>query len=542
MPLPENGALWPPKSHAPSFASMAIEDAWYTGNTDTLSASYQRMPSVRPSQYQGGLIGSMARFFWGRPTNPSQANTRLHMPVPSDLATTSADLLFSEAPRILMPENSGNSAVQDRIDEIINTPEMHSTWLEAAEVSAALGGVYLRMVWDQDFAQHVMVDPVHADRAVPEFKWGRLWAVTFWSQLEDDNNKVIRHLERHEPGRIVHGLYAGDASSLGQLIPVTEHPETEWLAEVLNMDGEILTGMDELTAAYIPNIRPSRQWRNFPQIAPLGRSDYEGIEPLFDALDETYSSWMRDIRLAKARLIVPEAYLESMGPGKKQMFDDDQEIFTPISALGKAGDATLEAHQFAIRNEEHRATSVEILRSILRSAGYSASTFGDDPMAVSSTATEVKARERMSERTRDKKSRYWAAALGPFIQSLLKLDSLVFGSGAQTDEVPEVKFQETVQKDQLELAQTAKELRMADAASTQVLVRMQHPNWDGPTIDEEVERIEKERGSASPDPFSFGASGLQGPPVPPEDEEADEEARKAEEEAHRAREAVRQRR
>lgn len=542
MPLPPNGATWPPESHSPSFAAMAIDDAWYTGNTDALSESYSRMPSVRPSQYRGGLVGSVARFFWGRPRDPQQSQTRLHMPVASDLATTSADLLFSEAPRILMPEDSGNSKSQDRLDEIVNTPAMHSTWLEAAEVSAALGGVYLRMVWDADFAQHVMVDTVHADRAVPEFKWGRLWAVTFWSQLQDDGNRVIRHLERHEPGRIIHGLYSGDASSLGQLVPVTEHPETNWLADVLNSEGEILTGMEELTSAYIPNIRPSRQWRNFPQIAPLGRSDYEGVEPLFDALDEVYSSWMRDIRLAKARLIVPEAYLESMGPGKKQAFDDDQEIFVPISALGKAGDATLEAHQFAIRNEEHRATSVEILRSILRSAGYSASTFGDDPMAVSTTATEVKARERMSERTRDKKSRYWAAALGPFIQSLLKLDSMVFGSGAQTDEVPEVKFQETVQKDQLELAQTAKELRVAEAASTQTLVRMQHPNWDAVTVDEEVDRIDKERGSESPDPFSFGASGLQGPSGPPSPDEDEEEARRIEEEAKKLEEQARARR
>ena len=508
MPLPDKNIAWPPKTHAPAFAAMAVDDAWYTGDTDALADNYQRMPAIRPSQYQGGLVGTVARFFWGRPTSREQSNTRIHLPVPSDLATTSADLLFSEAPRILMPEGTATSRAQDRIDAIINTPDMHSRWLEAAEVSAALGGVYLRLVWDTEFADHVMVDPVHADRAVPEFRWGKLSAVTFWTQLgSGDNGVVLRHLERHESGRILHGLYRGDLSHLGMAIPVQEHPDTEWLAEVIDAEGGINTGVQDLTCTYIPNIRPNRKWRNYPEISSLGRSDYEGVEPLFDALDETYSSWMRDIRLAKARLIVPEAYLESTSPGRRKMFDDDQEIFTPITALGKMGDATLEAHQFAIRNEEHRATSVEILRAILRSAGYSASTFGDDPMAVSTTATEIKARERMSERTRDKKSRYWAAALGPFIRTLLNVDAQVFpGNGSATDEIPEVKFQETVQKDPLELAQTAKELRTAEAASTETLVRMQHPNWDGPTVDEEVARIQKERGSASPDPFGFGAS------------------------------------
>lgn len=506
MPLPAENTTWPPKTYAPAFDSMALDDAWYTGDTSALAEQYQRQPSVRPSQYAGGFLGAASRFFWGRPPAPDQSRTRLHVPVPSDLATTSADLLFSEAPRVLMPDEAGFAKVQDRLDSIVNTPSMHSTWLEAAEVSAALGGVYLRMVWDADVAQHVMVDPVHADRAVPEWQWGRLKAVTFWSLLEVNGNKTIRHLERHEPGRILHGLYEGDRGSLGRLVPVTEHKSTEWLAEVLDAEGSIPTGMDELTATYVPNIRPSRQWRNYPELSPLGRSDFEGVEPLFDALDETYSSWMRDIRLSKARLVVPEAYLESSKPGSRMLFDDDQEVFTPISALGKAGDATLEAHQFQIRNEEHRATTVEILRAILRSSGYSASTFGDDPMAVSTTATEVKARERMSERTRDKKTRYWAAALGPFVQALLKLDAMVFRSGAQTDTTPEVKFQETVQRDQLELAQTIKELRVAEAASTQVLVRMMHPNWDGSTIDEEVDRIERERAGSSPDPYSFGAS------------------------------------
>lgn len=510
MALPAEKSLWPPKAYAPAFSDMAAHDAWYTGNTSALADVYrtESRPEIRPSQYAGGVIGAASRFFWGRPPARDQAKTRIHVPVASDLATTSADLLFSEAPRILLPDEDGFAKTQDRLDEIVNTPTTHSALLEAAEVSAALGGVYLRLVWDEDVAKHVMIDPVHADRAVPEWQWGRLKAVTFWTQLEGtDDNKVYRHLERHEPGVILHGLYVGDKTSLGRIVPVTEREETRWLAAVINDDAAIPTGVTDLTAVYVPNIRPSRQWRNYPDLSPLGRSDYEGVEQLFDAFDETYSSWMRDIRLAKARLIVPEAYLTSTSPGKSQIFDDDQEIFVPINSLGKAGDATLEAHQFEIRNEEHRATAVDLLRSILRSSGYSASTFGDDPMAVSTTATEVKARERMSERTRDKKTRYWAAALGPFIRTLLELDAQVFHTGVKTDTVPEVKFQETVQRDQLELAQTIKELRVAEAASTQVVVRMMHPNWDGPTVDEEVERIEKERaGSGSPDPFTFGAS------------------------------------
>lgn len=504
MPLPETSIVWPPEQFQPAYDSMRVNDAWYVGDTASLTTEYQRTPVTRPAQYQGGLVGAAARFFWGRPQPQGQHRTRLHVPVPADLATTSADLLFSEAPRILLPDTQ--SKAQKRIEQIINTPATQSSLLESAEVSAALGGVYLRMVWDTEFADHVMIDSVHADRAVPEWRWGRLAAVTFWTVVEDDGKRVLRHLERHEPGVILHGLYSGDKHDLGQVVPVKEHPSTAWLAQVIDQNGSIPTGTQELTAAYIPNIRPARRWRNNFELAPLGRSDFEGVEPLFDALDEVYSSWIRDIRLAKARLIVPDGFLDHRKRGEGASFDEDQEVFSTLNMAGKAGDQGIESHQFSIRVDEHRATATEILRAILRSAGYSASTFGDDPMAVSTTATEVKARERMSERTRDKKTRYWAASLGPFVRTLLEVDNAVFRTGATATELPEVKFQETVQKDPLELAQTSRELRSAEAASTETLVRMLHPNWDGDTVDAEVKRIHKESGRDVIDPATLERS------------------------------------
>lgn len=497
MGLPASGATWPPEEFVPAYEQMRVNDAWYTGDTDALHDVYSRGYQPRPSQYAGGIVGGLARMFWGRPQPRDQHRTRLHVPVPADLATTSADLLFSESPRFIMPGDQEKA--QDRLEQIVNTPSVHASLLEAAEVSAALGGVYLRIVWDEDYTDRVMIDPVHADKAVPEWRWGRLTAVTFWETIEDDGKRVFRHLERHESGRILHGLYAGDQADLGKAIPLESHPATESYLD------EVQTGVNGLTATYVPNIRPSRQWRGNSNLSPFGRSDFEGIAPLFDALDEVYSAWMRDIRLAKARLVVPQAMLDNRGRGQGAQFDDDQEIFSGMDMLGKVGDAGITAHQFDIRVSEHRESATEIMRAILRSAGYSASTFGDDPMAVSTTATEVKARERMSERTRDKKSRYWASSLGPFLRTLLEVDALVFRSGVMVSDIPQIKFQETTQKDPLELAQTANQLRASEAASTETLVRMLHPNWDGEAIDAEVARIDDRRGDVI-DPVLLGRS------------------------------------
>lgn len=505
MPLPRPNTEWPPKPFDAAFRTMSEWDAWYVGDPRQLANAYRDRPINRPSQYRGGIVGGFARFFWGRPVPTGQERTRVHVPVAADLATTSADLLFSEPPRIVLPgqaENTERAPRQKRLEELLNTPETHASLLEAAELGAALGGTWLRVVWDTTDGGpgHPMLTAVHADGAIPTWRWGHLESVVFWTVVARNGLEVRRHVECHEPGRVMHALYVGTDTNIGRLAPLDEDPATAWAATLVNADSAILTEVDGLTAGYVPNIRPSRQWRKTPQLAPLGRSDYDGVEGLFDSLDEVYSSWMRDIRLAKARLIVDQNAMTPLGPGAGAAFDDDQEIFTAVpGTTGSLKDGNVaQAEQFAIRHEEHRATAVDLLRSILRASGYSPQTFGDDPLAVSTTATEVKARERLSERTRDKKARYWAAALGPLAKVMLDLDQALFNGPGSGGETPEVRFPPKVQEDTLELAQTAQALKSAEAASIETRVRLVHPEWDGPTVNDEVDRITRETSLADP--------------------------------------------
>ena len=67
---------------------------------------------------------------------------------------------------------------------------------------------------------------------------------------------------------------------------------------------EIETGIKRLTAVYVPNMLPNRLYRG----SFLGRSDFSGVEGLMDALDECYTSWIRDLRLGRGRIIVPSEY------------------------------------------------------------------------------------------------------------------------------------------------------------------------------------------------------------------------------------------
>ncbi|MFF4701259.1 phage portal protein [Streptomyces chattanoogensis] len=309
MSLPEPNSPWPPKQFAAEYAVMRVDDAWYSGDRKRLAQVYAR-DQLRPDG---------RRRLWGRrPPAPGQRDERLHIPLAADIANTSASLLFSEPPVFTVED----SATQTRLDELTEAGGVANTLLEAAEVAAALGGVFLRVTWDASLAARPLLTAVHADSALPEFRFGILSAVTFWHELPSDSATVWRHLERHEPGRILHGLYQGDADRLGVRVPLVEHPDVAGLADSLGEQGDAIeTGLpDALTAAYVPNMRPNRAHRG----SPLGRSDYQGAHDQFDALDIVWSSWMRDIRLARARLIVPDGYLRSNGPGQGASFDTDR--------------------------------------------------------------------------------------------------------------------------------------------------------------------------------------------------------------------------
>jgi hypothetical protein len=326
-----------------------------------------------------------------------------------------------------------------------------------------------------------------------------------------DGSTWWRHLERHEldpagQGIILHGLYQGTPDNLGRPVPFTESVDTAQLADLVVDGNRIDTQSPGLAVTYIPNQRPQRRWRHDPLGRNLGRSDLDGVESLMDALDETYTSWLRDIRLGKARILASRQLLDDLGPGRGAAFDTDREVFTPLAAGvgslnpgGGAGTAqgVLQPVEFKIRFAEHQATGQQLIGDICRTAGYSAQTFGENS-DVTATATEVQARERRSFMTRDRKARHWRPALADHIEKLLAIDAAIFGTRGVRPQRPTVEFGDSVQESQLTLAQTAQALRGARAASTQVLVELVHPEWDETQVTEEVGRITTE--DTVPDP------------------------------------------
>lgn len=519
MPLPVDNAPWPPPELRPALDAMAEWDAWWSGDADQLRDHYQGGGHIarhvnRPAQHAGGVVGAVARMWWGRPHAVNEPDTKIHVPLPGDVVGAYANLMFGEPIKITSKDEATNLRLDTLMDQ-----GMQARLLEAAETVGALGGGWIRPVHDPEVSDKPWLDVIAPDAGQPEWRGGRVHAVNLWSVVAtsegaERNRLVWRHVERHERGRIVHRLYQGTAEKIGRPVPLQDVGALAHLAALVDDDGAIGTEWAGLSCVYVPRVRPNRAWRNLPALAPMGRSLFDGCEPLFDALDETYSALMRDVRLGKGRVLVSEDMLEDNGRGRGATYDPDREVF--YRTAGMARDVPITAVQFDIRDQKLLNVARDLVNTILRRCGLNGATLGEpteDGPAM--TAREVLSKERRSMLTRETGIRYWSPELEAVTGALLALDRQAFSSGVNPAAPIHVEFPDTVTEDPTQLAQTAELLFRSQTGSRRTRVELFNPGKPTEWVDGEVDALAEEFDSEpmidAPFPGDNGAPPADGP-------------------------------
>jgi A118 family predicted phage portal protein len=493
VPLPTADVAWPPADCARAAARYTEWGAWYSGDRDELQRVYLAATGYREdpggiTHMHTGPSGKASRWFWGQlPATNGVRDARIHVPLASDIAVTSADLLFGDMPDVVLPDESSGS--QDRLDQVLADGAAHSTLIEHAEACAAYGGAYLRVWWDQSIATMPMIDSVPPDAVVPEWgAGGYLRAAILWRVVAHDSGDVWRHLEYHTAGGIEHALYRGSEATIGVRVPLAQQPATAGYP-----DEPIATGADRPCVEYVPNMRPARgKLRGLP----LGRSDYQGAEATFDALDEVWSSWMRDIRLGKGRIILSHSMLERGPNGQGGWWDAEREVVASVNAFDGDNGPGITAQQFAIRVAEHQQSAAELTAQAIRAGGYALSTFAEAD-APAMTATEANQRERRTYKTRSRKIGYVRPRLARLIKTLMQVDAYVFGQPV-TPDTPTLEWPDAVSDSPADMASTLQLLRAAEAISIETMVDRLNPDWSDEQKAAEVERIKAESRAPAP--------------------------------------------
>lgn len=541
---------WPPAELKPIRAAFAEWDAWMTGDRARLEAAGSahggggyHSEGATEKRFGSGPIGRLLRRFWGKSSSTqTEPRVKVHAPLAADIARASSDLLFAEPPTITgrTPEKPEQETAQYAIDLAAAdaTTQRLQSYLDkglltvlsgAAEVGAGLGGVFLRVTWDAA-KQRVFAVRIDADAAIPQFMWGELQRVTFFRQLSAPGERnVLRHLEIHEQvdrnaptdpegertgdvemvGIIRHQLWRGTVTDLGNQVPLTEAPSLAGLLPLL-VDGDTISSLTPgLCVVYVPNITPNTLWRNVPCGKDLGAPDIAGCEDFLDRLDASYSSLLEELELAKARITVPEQWLDTHAPGKGQSFDTDRRVFTGLAIPPTDGQAGAEMFQPAIRVDEHLRVIQELTEVIIRRAGYSAATFGEDEDGAA-TATEVNSKNSRSRLTRNKKIRNWQPKLVELLTKMLAVDVAMQWADEKVDpDLVDVSFPQPAQTP-LELANMIDVLNRAGAISTWMKVATAHPDWNDGQVEKEIERIREDNPDlVNPEAFGVGGQDLQ---------------------------------
>ena len=467
------------------FACYTPEQAWDV-LLDRRRRYYNRYAAVYGGDHHALRVTADSESFWKR-----KGKARVHVPVAADIAAMSADLLFGEEPRYSISGNGRRGKEkQERLTALVSGNALHSKLCEAAESASVLGGVCLKINWNDQLPNPVL-SVVQADNAVPEYRLGMLMCMHFFTVIRWDreSGRVWRMYERYESGTICMGIYEGTESELGE-------DKGDSVLSELGYDRKVVSPVDDMLCAYIPNMRPNRVFRHAED---MGRSDLEGLRDLMDALDEAYSSWMRDVRLSKSRLIVPAEYLRrnpaSMFRDGAATYEFDEDVETLVALdidTSRMSGAGIQPSQFQIRTQEHAQTCEQLMRNIISIAGYSPQSFGMDIHGQAESGTALHIREKKSYATRSKKENYWKAPLEKILTALIQLDAVVYGSCFEEGDRVVALFSDSIANDLTTTAQAVNLVRQARAASTEMCVRMLHPDWETDMVEGEVKRIREE--------------------------------------------------
>ncbi len=473
LPSGDGKQPWPPEEYSGILDMYQEAALWYGGSIYELSSYYANRTQIGPGVN-----------FWQRSWR-HQRSIVLHVPVAADIAQLSAQLLFGEEPEFTIPDATEESApaeatrCQERLEDLIDLCAISSKLLEGAEICAGLGGVFYKIDVDIDLAEHPIVSVVQPDMALPVFKWGVLESVIFWREIDRTEKVVVRHLELHTREGVQHGVYVGTPDYLGVMGNLQDYEATWNLPEFYPTD--------DLNVVYIPNMLPNRRYRG----EPYGQPDYADCYPLMEAIDEAYTSWMRDLRLGASRVIVPEEYLD-VDTTSAATFDVEREVFCPLNFDPTNEGTKITNMQFPIRFAEHEATVVELLTRTVSACGYAVQTFsiGQEKIQSSEAAAAIRVKERKSLATKAKKERYWGRSIEYLLYRLLVVDAQTFSTGVVPMPVT-MAFGDSYAPDLHELAVSVELLERARAASAETKVMIIHPDWDREQVDAEVARLEQ---------------------------------------------------
>lgn len=371
---------------------------WYKGEPERLEYFYKNKP--RFEMYESNS-------FW-HAVNTNMP--KLHYPLPQTISNAFGTLLFSNEPSFIV--DSGSTArdkkYNKRLEELLDVNDFMSLLQSSAQLASYSGAVGFKLNIDPTLSDLPLITVYPKEYLHEEKKYGQ----TIYIEFIDDLGDEYKLITRYGMGYINYTLFYK-----GQKVELTAHSYTASLKDIAFFDtkGTILP---IIFAVVVPNKSGDR-------------SDYEGLIPSFQALDEIYSSMVNYIRKTKPNTFITEDLVKKDQYNRVIPFSEFDNIITILDQAPKDanGRAETKVDRDVIQlNIDGYKNALETLREeVLIKTSLSPGTLGlKMPGAGSRESAEALAiRERASVRARNEKLSIYKERLDTLLTAALVLDDLM---------------------------------------------------------------------------------------------------------------------
>lgn len=411
---------------------------WFLGCEDLLADFYQ----TRKSDYS--VIDTRSEYYY---SNVGSNIRVIHSGLPSLISYSKARLLMSGGLEygVYKGKDKEDKKTTETLKLIYNDNKLDGI-IKNSVVTESWGKQFAwKISFDKEISEYPIVELYKPQDYKCVYKKGRLQEIIFFNYY-DKNGTDYRLEETYGKGYIKYELYQCNKDGNEVLIALTELEETAELEDVEWNEKTMIAGAKEIV-----------------------KSDYDGIISEFDALDETWSQLMDEIRLARSEVYIPEMLLTNRTFNKfrknyAQLGNDERE----------SGKNAIEHIQPNIRTDEYGKAIDKITSNCLVDVGLDPFTVGiDSGIGANASGENLTKREASSLRTRGEMIDEWEPFLEEFFLTLL-FANLLFNNGnfnkiAKLDDslYINVSFGDYISPTRKDLIEETKMMKEADIIDTE---------------------------------------------------------------------------
>jgi len=368
---------------------------------------------------------------------------------------------------------------QSALDNMVAANSLHRMNYRAALGQSYRGDTLLKVAWRK---RHPEIASGVEEAIISEVSTS-----LYFPELDpDDADRVVRtalawekavggkrylRVEQHEPGYIYNLLFVRDESVAPGERRLTQ-VALDTLPEYEGMDEVVETGLDYMPLFYVPNFQGESYW---------GISDYEGLEPFFEAINNRLT--MMDTVLDKhvaPKIVMPPRFIDAEGKVDLAGLEviNLQPGEEPPSYL------TWDAQLTAAEKQIDRLIDLVLLHS-----ETSPSAFGIDRLGgVAESGRALWFRMLRTIAKINRKKMFFDAALRKALFCAQEFEAQ-FGKGGYTPAEPEIEWQDGIPQDLVEMIQNeATRIAAGLTSAESAIERLDGVDDAGP----EMERIAAE--------------------------------------------------